>query len=69
MRRELIELDNHIEGFYFNAQEALTNLHMNPDDFFNQDYFEFNEVLSARKPEDRPVSDPLAFLNNVRKGV
>lgn len=42
---------------------------MSPDDFFNQDYFEFNEVLSARKPEDRPVSDPLAFLNNVRKGV
>lgn len=60
------ELDNQLEEFNYNAQQALVNMHMTPAEFDEQDFYRMNEVLSARPEKDRKVVDPLAFLQQVR---
>lgn len=69
MRRDYIEMNNRIEEFYYTAQEMFTKLNILPGDYFNQDFFEFNETMVARKPEDREVADPIAYLRKMRKEV
>lgn len=39
------------------AKNALTELHILPSDYDNQDYYRLNEILSAREIEDRPVNE------------
>lgn len=37
------------------AQHALTDLHILPDEYDNQDYYRIQEIMVAREREDRPV--------------
>ncbi|MGF7437895.1 hypothetical protein [Lentilactobacillus senioris] len=66
MRRHINELTNKLEEFDYNAQQALINLHIPPDEYFEQDFYRMNQVLAARPEKDRMVVDPLEFLKQVR---
>lgn len=44
-----------IEDMNLSAQHALTDLHILPDDYDEQDYYRIQEIMSAREREDRPV--------------
>jgi hypothetical protein len=35
---------------------VLTNLHILPSDFEDEDFYRLNEVLSAQSAEDRPMT-------------
>ncbi|WP_288528307.1 hypothetical protein [uncultured Secundilactobacillus sp.] len=50
----------------YNAQQALINLHMTPEEYDEQNFYRFNAVLSARAEKDRPVTDPAAFIKQLR---
>lgn len=49
-------MDEAIKDFDYNEQSALTNLHMLPSQFEEEDYYRLNEVLSAQSREDRPMT-------------
>lgn len=53
-----------IEDFDYQTQQALTELHIMPDEFDNADYYRMNEVLSAKSPDKRQV-DPEAWLKSL----
>lgn len=38
-----------------NAQHALVDFHILPEDYENQDYYRLLEVMNAREREDRPL--------------
>lgn len=49
-------LDTSIAEFDYNEQQAMTQLHILPDDYERQDFFRMAEVMSALPEDERPIS-------------
>lgn len=45
-----------IKDFDYNEQKVLTELHIMPSAFEEEDFYRLNEVLSALSVEDRPMT-------------
>jgi hypothetical protein len=43
-------------------KEAIINLHWDLNTYDEADYYELNDILSAKKPEEREV-DPLSLIH------
>lgn len=64
-------LDKAIQDFDYNEQNVLTNLHIMPSQFEEEDFYRLNEVLSAQEEKDRVVdgSDFLEQMGISQKGA
>lgn len=49
-------LDTAIKDFDYNEQNVLSNLHIMPSQFEEEDFYRLNEILSAQSQEDRPMT-------------
>lgn len=49
-------LDNAVKDFDYNELQIMTNLHIAPGDFEQENYYRLMEVLSALSPEERPMT-------------
>jgi len=68
MKERYYFLDESIKDFDFNEQKILTELHIAPSQFEQEDYYRMNEVLSAQSSEERPVTGAIwAKRNNSEK--
>ncbi|WP_311408378.1 hypothetical protein [Liquorilactobacillus uvarum] len=47
-------------------KQALTYLHILPSQYDNEDYYEMNEILSAKEEKDR-VHDAMDFVPGLKK--
>lgn len=48
-----MELQQELDDLDYNEKQALLNLHILPDEYEKQDYFEFTRVLLAKSPDER----------------
>ena len=56
LKKKYNYLDNSINDFDYNEQQVMTQLHISPKDYEEQNYYRLNEVLSAMSPEERPMT-------------
>lgn len=49
-------LDNAVKDFDYNELQIMTNLHIAPGDFEQENYYRLMEVLSALSSEERPMT-------------
>lgn len=49
-------LDNAVKDFDYNELQIMTNLHIAPGDFEQENYYRLMEVLSALSPDERPMT-------------
>lgn len=52
---------NRVEDLKLAEKEAIVNLHWDLVTYDEADYFELNDILSAKEPKDREV-DPLSLI-------
>lgn len=49
-------LDNAVKDFDYNELQIMTNLHIAPRDFEQENYYRLMEVLAALSPDERPMT-------------
>lgn len=56
-------LDNMLQDFDYNEQQALIQLHMTPETYESIDYYRMNELLQAKSEKER-AQDAFAWMRS-----
>lgn len=56
-------LDNMLQDFDYNEQQALIQLHMTPETFEAIDYYRLSELLQAKSEKDR-AQDAFSWMRS-----
>ena len=49
-------LDNAVKDFDYNELQIMTNLHIAPGDFEQENYYRLMEIMAALSPDERPMT-------------
>lgn len=61
IKKIIHDLENQLEDLDYAEQQALTIWHWTPSMYDKEDYFEVNEILAAKAPDER-VQDPKSLV-------